>query len=418
MTSSLAPWFRASLGSCTVAVLLSLAQVSAPRAVAQPTLRPRVVLISLDGFRADYLDRPGAVHLRALASRGVRAERLVPSFPSKTFPNHYTLVTGLYPEHHGITANVMQDSLLGRFATGNDPSGRDARWWLGEPIWVTAERQQMHTAVLFWPGNEAAIGGVRPHWWQRYDGAVTHAQRVQQVLSWLSMPDESAPRFLAVYFSEVDSKGHDFGPRAPQTDSAIARVDSAVGAIAHGITALNFDDRVNLIVVSDHGMTEIARDRLIALDELVSPDSLTVVDMEPVSAIVPKPGAEDYVLRALRGAHPHLAVWRKRDVPARFHFNSGTRIAPIVALADEGWTVVASRNATTMVPGQVKGAHGYDNQLPSMGALFVAAGPAFKRGLRVAPFENVHVYPLLAHVLGLTPAHTDGSLTAVRAILR
>ena len=389
-----------------------------PPSPGPPRPKPVVILVSFDGFRADYLERPAAVHLRALAARGVRAERMIPSFPAKTFPNHYTIVTGLYPEHHGISANVMLDPVLGRFATGNDPSGRDARWWAGEPIWVTAAKQHMTSGIIFWPGNEAPIGGVRPRWWQTYDGAFTNAQRVQRVLDWVAMPGDTAPQFIGVYFSDTDDAGHTYGPRSTQTDSAIARADSAIGAIVRGVEALGATSRVNLLVVADHGMAEISRERLIPLYEYVSRDSVTVVDMEPVSSIIPKPGADAYVYRALKGAHPHLQVWRKGELPARYHYNTGARIAPIVALADEGWTVVASRDSTVLREGLVRGAHGYDNQLTSMGALFIAAGPAFKRGVRVAPFENVHVYPLMAAVLGLRPAPNDGSDTLVRAMLR
>ena len=408
---------RLFLLAATLTTLTTLTAAT-PHPPAPPPQQPVVLLVSFDGFRADYLDRPAAVHLRALAARGVRAERLIPSFPAKTFPNHYTIVTGLYPEHHGISANVMLDPILGRFATGNDPSGRDARWWAGEPIWVTAAKQHMNSGIIFWPGNEAPIGGVRPRWWQTYDGAFTNTQRVQRVLDWVAMPGDTAPQFIGVYFSDTDDAGHKYGPMSAHTDSAIARADSAIGALMRGIDALGATTRVNLIVVSDHGMAEIAHDRLIPLYDYVSRDSVTVVDMEPVSSIIPKPGAEAYVYRALKGAHPHLQVWRKGELPARYHYNTGARITPIVALADEGWTVVASRDSTVLREGQLRGAHGYDNQLPSMGALFIAAGPAFKRGVRVAPFENVNVYPLMAAVMGLRPAPNDGAEAVVRAVMR
>ena len=400
-----------------VAVLAVSCHRPAPP-VASPAHPPVLVVVSLDGFRADYLDRPAAVHLRALAARGVRASRLIPSFPSKTFPNHYSLVTGLYPEHHGIVANVMLDSVLGRFATGNDPSGRDGRWWLGEPIWVTAERQGQRSAIMFWPGNEAAIQGVRPHWWRRYDGRVTNTERVDQVLQWLAMPVDSSPRFIGVYFSDTDDAGHRVGPFGAATDSAIARVDSAVGALMRGIEALNASDFVNLMVVSDHGMANVSRDRLIPLYDYVAPESVTVVDLEPVTTLIPRAGADAYVYAALHDRVPHLTVWRKDSIPERLHYRASARIAPVVALADEGWTVVTQRADNRWQPGETRGAHGYDNELPSMGALFVASGPAFRQGLRVGPFANIHVYSLMTHILGLRAAPNDGSLSAVQDMLR
>ncbi len=386
-----------------------------------PAAKQTVVLISLDGFRWDYLDRPGAVHLRALAATGVRAERMVPAFPSKTFPNHYSIVTGLYPEHHGIVANSMQDSVLGHFAIGDTPATRDGRWWFGEPIWVTAEKQGVRSASYFWPGSEALIGGVRPTWYKKYNGTVPRADRVRAVLAWLALPADSAPRMITAYFSDADDAGHSYGPLSSQVDSAIVRVDSAVGAIVDGIAKMGLAGKVNVIVVSDHGMTEISGARSIFLDDYLSLDSLDVIDWTPVAAIAPKHGRDNYVYANLHGANSHLAVYRKADVPSRFHFNEGPRITAIVAIADEGWTITTHQReekASRAPRGGGGGTHGYDNQLLSMGALFVAEGPAFKRGLRVPPFQNIHVYALLAQLLHLQPAQTDGSLDSVRVMLR
>ena len=398
----------AGLTSCTTL---------APRSPA-PSSPPKLVLIALDGFRWDYLHRAPAVRLRELAARGVRAERMLPSFPSKTFPNHYTLVTGLYPEHHGIAANVMLDPVLGRFQTGNNPAVRDARWFAGEPIWVTAARQGVRTATYFWPGSEAPIGDVRPHWFYAFDATTPRDTRVRRVLEWLAMPDSAAPGLVAVYFSDVDTEGHNFGPDAPETDAAIAHVDSAVGAIMDGIARQGGTERVNVLVVADHGMTEISASRAIALDDYVAMDSLDIGDWSPVATIIPKPGREAYVMRVLASAHPHLKVYRKADVPARLHYSSGARVTPIVAIADEGWSIGTRAMLAQMPRGTVQGAHGYDNELTSMAALFIAAGPDFRRGATVPAFSNVHVYPLLARLLRLQAAPSDGSLDSVRTLLR
>ncbi len=401
-------------GLCALLTRSAAAQVTSPAAISPH----RVVIVSLDGFRWDYLQRPAARRLREIAALGVHAERLTPSFPSKTFPNHYTLVTGLYPENHGIAANVMRDSTLGRFATGNDPAVRDARWFRGEPIWVTAERQGVRSAAYFWPGSEAAIGGIRPHWFYPFDVTTSRAARVERILDWLAMPDSTAPRLIAAYFSDVDTDGHNYGPLAPQTDSAIAHVDSAVGAILDGITALHASDRVDFVVVSDHGMTEITSERTIALDDFVSLDSLDVGDWSPVATIIPKPGRDAYVFNALVHASPHVQVYRKGTLPERLHYNTGEHVTPIVAIADEGWTIGTRASLTSMRAGHTYGAHGYDNQLLSMGALFVATGPDFRQGRTVPAFANIDVYPLLAELLHLRPATTDGSLDSVRALLR
>ncbi len=363
----------------------------------------RVLLISLDGFRADYLDRPGAVRLRELAARGVRAEAMIPAFPSKTFPNHYTLVTGLEPDEHGIIANVMRDPVLGTFRTSDVAAQQDPRWWGGEPIWVTAERQGRRAASLFWPGSEAAIDGISPTWWTRYDHDLSHAERIKRVLAWLALPADSAPAVITMYFPDTDDAGHRYGPMAVEVDSAIARVDRSIGAIVDGIDRLGLTDVVNVLVVADHGMAPVSRDRVIVLDELVDMSSIEVVDWSPVAAIIPDAGRAEAVYAALHGAHPRLQVWRKGEVPARLHYNDHPRITPIIALADEGWTIasraqVARMDATGWTTG---GAHGYDPALPSMGAVFVAAGPGIARRGVVPPFRNTEIYPLMVRLLGL-----------------
>jgi predicted AlkP superfamily pyrophosphatase or phosphodiesterase len=381
---------------------------------ANPARGNITILASIDAFRWDYVDRPAAARIHAIAERGVRAERLTPGFPSKTYPNHYSLVTGLHPGHHGIVANVMWDSALGRFATGNDPAAKDGRWYGGEPIWVTAGKHGMRTSAYLWPGAEAEIAGGRPTYYVPFSVTISRADRVAQVLRYLRMPPDSAPRLITVYFQDVDVASHAVGPGGARTDTAIAQVDSAIGAIDDGIARLGLRDRVNLVIVSDHGMAEARPERTIYLDDYVSFDSVDVVDWTPVAAIRPRPGREAYAYAKLHGAHPHLTVYRKGELPARWQFNDHPHITPIVAVADEGWSISSrARGAERSF-----GVHGYDNQLVSMGGTFVAAGPGLARGVRLRAFQNVNVYPLLAALLGVPPARTDGSIDSVRAALR
>jgi predicted AlkP superfamily pyrophosphatase or phosphodiesterase len=394
---------------------------------AKPTARtplveaaPRVILISFDGFRWDYINRPGAVRLRELAARGARLERLVPVFPSKTFPNHYSIVTGLTAEHHGIVANSMRDSLLGSFTQRDTIAQNAARWWGGEPIWVTAEKQGRRAAVVGWPGSEAAIGGVRPSWWSRYWHEQPHAEKVQKILDWLSLPADSAPNLMVAYFHDVDGAGHSFGPDAAQVDSAIAMVDKALGALIDGIAARGLTDAVNIIVVSDHGMTPVSPERAIVLDDYISLSDVDVIDWTPVSAIAPKPGATERVYARLKDAHPQMAVYRRGELPARYHFNDNPRITEIVAVAAPGWTIASRAQVNRWRENNWRGGgnHGFDPDIRDMGALFVAAGPGIAEGRQLTPRRNVHVYALMAHLLRLTPARTDGSLDSMRAVLR
>ena len=398
---------------------LFLALGCAPLSTAQPD-PPQVVLISIDGFRWDYLDRPEAARLRELASRGVRAERLIPVFPTKTFPTHYSIVTGLYPEEHGILANNIWDDEIGkRFTLSDRAVQEDPRWWGGEPIWVTAERQGQRAATYFWPGSDMEIQGVRPTWYRVYNNSTPNDRRVRTVLGWLARAPAEAPTMVSLYFSTVDNAGHRFGPDAPETNAAIAHVDSLVGMLVDGIESRGIAHRVNLIIVSDHGMISVGPDRQIALDDYIDMSRVQVVDWSPVLAMIPDADYVDEAYRRLKGAHPNLQVYRKGEVPARLHYNTHPRITPIIGLADEGWSITTRARLRTARPDLLEGgAHGWDPELVSMGALFVAAGPAFKEGVTVPPLRSIHLYELMTHILGLKPAPNSGSLDSVRVVLR
>jgi predicted AlkP superfamily pyrophosphatase or phosphodiesterase len=404
---------------CRLVPLLGLLASCAHPPPGSPASRPSrgtVLLISIDGFRPDYLQRAPAVNLRALAARGVRAEWMTSVFPSKTYPAHYTLATGLWPEHHGIVGNWMWDSTIGyTFRMTDRQSVRDPRWWSGEPIWVTAERQGRRAAAFMWPGTEAAIGGVQPTWWRPYAAEVAETTRINEIFGWLMLPPDSAPAIVLTYFGGVDRKGHDYGPDSPQVDSAIARVDSAVGALVAGIDARGRRD-VNLVIVSDHGMAALSPDRVIYLDNYLDLAGVRMIDWSPVAAIAPGGGTDAATIyRQLAGRHPQLTVYRRDEIPERYHYREHRRIAPVIAVAGEGWVITSHERAPRAL--RERGSHGYDPAAPSMRAVFIAAGPAFRRGAVVAPFSAVHVYELLCAVLGLRPAANDGMKDSVSAML-
>jgi predicted AlkP superfamily pyrophosphatase or phosphodiesterase len=370
-----------------------------------------VLLVALDGFHPSYLERSPSRHLQDLARSGVRARWLVPVFPTLTFPNFYSMATGLYPEHHGIVSNTMRDSVLGSFTLSDTEAVHDPRWWRGEPIWVTAVRQGKRAATFFWPGSDVAIGGVRPTYYKVYDPTVPNAERVRQVLAWLSLPPDHAPALITLYLGDVDQAGHEFGPNSPQTDSAIAGVDSAVGALMSGIEHLGLGQRVNVVVVSDHGMTELDPTRVMYLDDYIDLGSVEIVDRGAFLSLVPRAGAEESVYRRLRGANRHLTIYRKSDIPAAYHYKSHPRIPAIIGVADDGWVVL------TRPQRPPRGGHGYPPERPSMRAIFLARGPAFRKGLVIEPFRNIHLYALLNRILGLTPTGNDGALDSVKALL-
>ena len=377
---------------------------------ARQSERPILILVSLDGWRWDYLDRAQTPNLRKLAAAGVRAEGLIPSFPSKTFPNHYTIVTGQWPEHHGIISNTMVDRSIGpdRF-TMTSATAKDARWWGAEPIWVTAIRQGQRASTMFWPGAEAPIGGIRPTDWLPYSDSYHNADRVKQVLGWLARPEGQRPTFITLYFSDVDSAGHEFGPESKEVLAAAARLDALVGTLVDGVKHLGLSNRTNYVVVSDHGMSQLSRDRVITLDDYLDLSTVDVVEWSPVLQIIPSSGTVEDVYRALKGRHPSLAVYRREEMPAHLHYRTNPRIPPIIGLADDGWTITSRlRNVARAVGGGERGDHGYDPYYRSMLGLFIASGPQFRQGALVPAFEDIQVYELMCRVLALTPAKNDG----------
>jgi predicted AlkP superfamily pyrophosphatase or phosphodiesterase len=380
------------------------------------------VLISIDGWRYDYFERFKPPTLSRLAGSGVRAKGLIPQFPSKTFPNHYTLVTGLRPANHGIVSNNMvAPDIKGRFAMSNREVLADPRWWGGEPIWNTVEGQGKVAAAMFWPGSETLIKGHQPTYWARFDDALPHATRVGRVLEWLRLPEGKRPAFLTLYFSDVDTAGHIMGPGSEEVREGALRVDRSIGELVSGVEAAGLNDRVNYLVVSDHGMAELSPDRMIVLDDYVDPATVDVIDWAPVLALSPKNGNVDGLYEGLKGRHPFLDVYRNAEIPKGYGLAHHPRVPPVVGIAREGWYITSRREmAGWNEPGRRTpgGAHGYDARTKSMQGLFIASGPRLRSGPVVEPFENIHVYELMCALLNIAPAMNDGDPAVTRSMLR
>ena len=397
-----------------LAVLLLPAPLMADEIENDPP-RPVTILIGIDSFRPDYLDRGITPRLSALAADGASGA-MRPSFPTKTFPNHYAIVTGKRPDRNGIVGNSMIDPRRpGQiFSLGNARQALDPFWWgEAEPVWVTAERAGIRTATMFWPGSEVPVNDIRPSDWLRFDQNVSNVQRVNTMLDWMRRPASLRPAFATLYFDTVDTQGHRFGPDSAEVNAAIAEVDARIGGLVDGIAAMGVP--VNLVIVADHGMRQVDAARVIQLDELIDRESYIAVEAGPYAAVEPVTGTDARVAEALLVPHEHMTCTRKEDLPERLHYGSNPRVAAIICIAENGWTIL-SGEPSYPVSG---GAHGYDNADPEMLALFIANGPAFSKGRRVAVFDNVAVAALLRAAIGLPQdADADGKLADLDGALR
>lgn len=386
-------------------------------------LKPTIILISLDGFRWDYLDKYKPPTLNKLAKNGVRAKWMIPSFPTKTFPNHYTIVTGLYPAHHGIVENNVYD--FGTvFTMSKREEVQNPRWWFGEPIWVTAQKQGQIAASYFWVGTETAIDGEQPKFWRIWNGKVPAEMRVDKVLSWLDLPQSERPTMITLYFSDIDDTGHEFSPDAEETKYSVWNVDRYIERLINGLKARNVDEKVNVIIISDHGMAAYYPKQVTFLDDYFNFDELTerILWTNEIIQIFPKQGKTDEVFSKINKL-PHVTCWKKADIPARLNYQDSPRIAPIICSSELGWITTSHKRYEDWYKdlddlSRPRGAHGYDNKNQEMQATFIAHGGAFKKGTVAEPFENVEVYNLMCKILGLKPAPNDGKQNLAAKILK
>jgi len=377
----------------------------------------KLLLVSIDGFRADYTERYNTPHLDELANNGVRAEYMIPVFPTKTFPNHYSIVTGRYTENTGLISNNMYDEEFDEYySLANREAVQNAKWYESEPIWVTAEKQGIPTAPLFWPGSEAPVGGSYPSRWAPYDDELPYKARVDSVVHWLQIKDDTAPQLMTLYFSKVDTYGHRFGPESDSTAAAVKEVDEHIGYLSRELGEKGLNNDLNIIIVSDHGMASVSKEKVILLDNIIPLDDVEIVDLAPVTAIRTSENNKMTIYEQLKASEEHFRVYLKSDIPDAWHYKNHRRVQDITVVAEPGYTITTTgRMQSGQFPG---GNHGYAPESTEMRSFFMAAGPDFKEDYQMGAFQNIHLYELMAHLLKVEPTTSDGTIDSLKTILK
>lgn len=373
-----------------------------------------VVMLSLDGFRWDYSDFIETPNLNFLAKKGVKAEGLQPAFPSKTFPNHYSIATGLYPGNHGLVSNSFYAPDLNKYYAIRDRKAvENPDFYKGEPIWVTAEAQQLKTASYFWVGSETKIKGYHPTIYKKYEQTFPYMQRVDSVISWLSLPYKERPRLITWYLHQPDNYGHIYGPKSKEVKEVVMQIDTLLGVFLQKMQTLSIKDSINFIIVSDHGMTATDSNKVVYLSDYLQKRWIdTLIGSNPVHYIYTKEKYKDSICESLKDVEG-LSAWKREDIPERFHLKQSKRIGEVIIVADSTWSNLATPESKL-----IKGIHGYDNANKDMFGIFFAYGPDFKENYNAGKLVNVDIYNLIAHLLKIQPAPNDGKPERIMHILK
>lgn len=377
---------------------------------------PYVILVSFDGFRWDYVNRNITPNIQKVIDEGTHALSLRPSFPSKTFPNHISIITGMYPEHHGIISNGFKNLKTGdTYRFENDYSQRESKWYLGEAFWETAEQNGIRTASHFWPGSTLNDETRRPTYFKYYDHYKPYKERIDTLVKWLQLQEEKRPHFLTVYFDETDTKGHIFGPNSPEINKSIRKCDSLIEYLNIGLENIGMRDSVNVIIVSDHGMTETSKDRVINIEEILNGYEYYYGDSGPFMLIQPKVDEVETVYNILKENEFHYKVYTKENIPSHYHYSDNELITDIILIADKGWYLAYQKDIDNWKDGAT---HGYDNNLTDMHGIFIASGPSFKKNYKTGTVLNIDIYPLLCEIYGIQPnKNIDGKLERISFLL-
>ena len=370
-----------------------------------------VILVSFDGFRYDYVDRVETYYFDYVEKWGVKAQSLKPVFPSFTFPNHYAIATGCYSNKHKIIGNEFTTE-QGRYSYKDKNSVQDAKWYGAEPIWVTAEKNNIITATYFWVGSEAKIGGYYPTYYKEYESGINPYDKVDQAINWLELPISSRPRLVCLYFNEPDHAGHVFGPNSIEVTNEIKSSDDILGYLLKSISKLDIFNKINIVIVSDHGMVDVSENQVINIDNLNLPG---VLDGKGPVVSFKVDSEANFSINEFN--IPNVSMVSSRNNNNLNYHNS---LYDYLLIADEGW-MMYKNNHIEEYNGKlpVKGMHGYDSDYMNMHAIFYAYGSRFKENYKIETFELIHIYPLLCELLGVNPNdNIDGDLKILKSILK
>lgn len=374
-----------------------------------------VVVLSMDGFRWDYTEGLPTPNFDKMAQLGVKAESMQSSFPSKTFPNHYTIATGLYPDHHGLVNNTFYMPDRNEvYKIRNREKVEDGSIYSGEPIWISAEKQDVKTASYFWVGSEADIQGIQPSIWKNYHQRTPFEDRADSVISWLQLPMQNRPQLIMWYVHQPDGVGHRFGPNSTILDSTVVALDALLGRFMNQLSELNNADSINFILLSDHGMGYVNSEKSIAITDYLEKDwEYDIYGYNPMYNIWAEGAIKDSIFNRLKDIE-HIQCYKTDNVPAHLHYDSSKRRGDLIVMADSAWSVFEKPKNAKKKEG---GTHGYDSNNKDMDAIFYAYGPDFKVNYTMKRFQNIHIYELLAHLLDIQPAENDGDIDHIREML-
>jgi predicted AlkP superfamily pyrophosphatase or phosphodiesterase len=381
--------------------------------------QPYVILISFDGYRWDYVNRGITPNVNSLIGDGAKAVSFKPVFPTKTFPSHISIVTGMYPENHGIIFNEFNDKFHNsNYNTRDSVQLRNSRWYKGEAFWETARRQGIITASYFWPSSDLDLDDRNPEYYYHYVHKRPYEDRIKGVLEWLQYPYDKRPHFITMYFDLTDGVGHRYGPNSPEINMAISSLDSTLGNLLSGLEEIQMRDSVNIILVSDHGMTEVHFEKIINVEEILDGYQFVHSNSGPVMMISADGGDIEKIYSLLEKNENHYKVYLKNDIPPYYHFSKSPMISEILLVAEMGWAVITNKNLKWMKPEKYNGNHGYNNHHLDMHGVFIAAGPQFKNNYKTGTINSLDVYPLLCKIFNIIPNNNiDGKLERIEFIL-